>query len=99
MKHNAILGNIGHFDNEIDMYSLDNFPEIKMITIKDQLDKYIFPDGKAILVLASGRLLNLGCANRPPFLCNEVALTSLFTFNKATHLPIRLWLKWKSGQT
>lgn len=66
MKHNAILGNIGHFDNEIDMYSLDNFPEIKMITIKDQLDKYIFPDGKAILVLASGRLLNLGCATGHP---------------------------------
>ena len=66
MKHNAILGNIGHFDNEIDMYALDNFPGIKLINIKDQLDKYIFPDGKAILVLASGRLLNLGCATGHP---------------------------------
>lgn len=52
MKHNAVLGNIGHFDNEIDMYALENYPGIKTVNIKPQLDKYIFPDGKAILILA-----------------------------------------------
>ena len=52
MKHNAILGNIGHFDNEIDMYSLENCPGVQAVNIKPQLDKYIFPDGKAILILA-----------------------------------------------
>jgi adenosylhomocysteinase len=66
MKNNAIVGNIGHFDNEIDMAGLESYPGIKKQPIKDQLDRYEFPDGHGVLVLASGRLLNLGCATGHP---------------------------------
>jgi len=66
MKHNAIVGNIGHFDNEIDMEGLENWPGIKRINIKPQVDKYVFPDGHAVIILAEGRLLNLGCATGHP---------------------------------
>jgi len=72
MKHNAIVGNIGHFDNEIDMAGLAKLPGIRKINIKNplehgnQLDQWLFPDGHAILVLAEGRLLNLGCATGHP---------------------------------
>ena len=66
MKNNAIVGNIGHFDNEIDMAGLDNYPGIKKIEIKPQVDRYEFPDGHGIIVLAQGRLLNLGCATGHP---------------------------------
>jgi len=72
MKHNAIVGNIGHFDNEIDMAGLAKVSGIKKINIKNpqehgnQLDQWVFPDGHAILVLAEGRLLNLGCATGHP---------------------------------
>merc|ERR1712151_903922 len=60
MKNNAIIGNIGHFDNEIDM---DGVMKVcKRINIKPQVDKFVFPDGKGVIVLAEGRLLNLGCA-------------------------------------
>ncbi|MFO1052290.1 MAG: adenosylhomocysteinase [Planctomycetota bacterium] len=72
MKHNAIVGNIGHFDNEIDIAGLAEVAGIKKINIKNprehdnQLDQWVFPDGHAILVLAEGRLLNLGCATGHP---------------------------------
>jgi adenosylhomocysteinase len=66
MKNNAIVGNIGHFDNEIDMAGLKKWPGIKQINIKDQLDRWVFPDGHGVLVLADGRLLNLGCATGHP---------------------------------
>ena len=66
MKNNAIVGNIGHFDNEIDMAGLEAVPGIKVENIKAQVDRYVFPDGKGIIVLASGRLLNLGCATGHP---------------------------------
>merc|ERR1711975_163335 len=66
MKNNAIVGNIGHFDNEIDMEGLDTYPGIKMVNIKDQVDRYEFPDGHGIIILAQGRLLNLGCATGHP---------------------------------
>src|SRR5687768_7676859 len=72
MKHNAIVGNIGHFDNEIDMAGLARVPGVKKINIKNprehanQLDQWFFPDGHAVLVLAEGRLLNLGCATGHP---------------------------------
>ena len=66
MKNNAIVGNIGHFDNEIQMDRLDAMPGIKVENIKAQVDRYVFPDGKGIIVLASGRLLNLGCATGHP---------------------------------
>jgi adenosylhomocysteinase len=66
MKHNAIVGNIGHFDNEIDMAGLAAFPQIERVNIKPQVDEWRFPDGHAVIVLAEGRLLNLGCATGHP---------------------------------
>lgn len=66
MKNNAIVGNIGHFDNEIDMDGLEKIEGIKRIEIKPQVDRYVFPDGHGIIILAQGRLLNLGCATGHP---------------------------------
>jgi adenosylhomocysteinase len=72
MKHNAIVGNIGHFDNEIEMADLAKLKGINKINIKNpqehgnQVDQWVFPDGHAIIVLAEGRLLNLGCATGHP---------------------------------
>ncbi len=66
MKHQAIVGNIGHFDNEIDMAGLAKVPGIARVNIKPQVDKWVFPDGHAVIVLAEGRLLNLGCATGHP---------------------------------
>ncbi len=72
MKHNAIVGNIGHFDNEIDMAGLAKVPGIKKVNLKNpqehgnQVDHWVFPDGKGVIVLAEGRLLNLGCATGHP---------------------------------
>src|SRR5690606_23324052 len=66
MKHQAIVGNIGHFDNEIDMAGLESFPGIKKQEIKPQVHEYIFPDGHSIIVLSEGRLLNLGNATGHP---------------------------------
>jgi adenosylhomocysteinase len=66
MKHQAIVGNIGHFDNEIDMAGLANVPGIERINIKPQVDEWVFPDGHSILVLSEGRLLNLGNATGHP---------------------------------
>ena len=66
MKHNAIVGNIGHFDNEIDMAGLTKTKGIKRINIKPQVDEWVFADGHSIIVLAEGRLLNLGCATGHP---------------------------------
>ena len=66
MKDKAIVGNIGHFDNEIDMAGLKKIPGVRCENIKEQYDEWIFPDGRSILVLAEGRLLNLGCATGHP---------------------------------
>ena len=66
MKHQAIVGNIGHFDNEIDMAGLAATPGIERVNIKPQVDKWVFPDGHAVIVLSEGRLLNLGNATGHP---------------------------------
>ncbi|MFH1854371.1 MAG: adenosylhomocysteinase [Candidatus Omnitrophota bacterium] len=66
MRDQAIICNIGHFDNEIQVASLEKYPRIKKINIKPQVDKYIFPNGKEIYLLAEGRLVNLGCATGHP---------------------------------
>ncbi len=66
MKHNAIVGNIGHFDNEIDIAGLRKIPGIATENVKPQVDLWKFPDGHAIIMLAEGRLLNLGCATGHP---------------------------------
>ena len=66
MKDKAIVGNIGHFDNEIDMAGLKKVSGIRTVNIKPQYDEWIFPDGHSVLILAEGRLLNLGCATGHP---------------------------------
>ena len=66
MKDAAIICNIGHFDNEIQVEKLKQYPGIELVNIKPQVDKYIFPDGKCVLLLADGRLVNLGCATGHP---------------------------------
>jgi adenosylhomocysteinase len=88
MKHQAIVGNIGHFDNEIDMVGLERFPEIERINIKPQVDEWRFPDGHSIIVLSEGRLLNLGNATGHPsfvmsnsFSNQTIAQIELFTKN------------------
>jgi adenosylhomocysteinase len=75
MKHQAIVGNIGHFDNEIDMAGLGRLPGIRRNTIKPQVDEWIFPDGHSIIVLSEGRLLNLGNATGHP----SFVMSSSFT--------------------
>lgn len=66
MKNESIVCNIGHFDNEIQVSRLENYPGIKKVNIKPQVDQYFFPDGHSIILLAEGRLVNLGCATGHP---------------------------------
>ncbi len=92
MKDQAIVCNIGHFDNEIQVDELNNLKGIKKINIKPQVDKYIFPDGHAIFILAEGRLVNLGCATgHPSFVMSN-------SFSNQTLAQIDLWKKnYKTG--
>jgi adenosylhomocysteinase len=77
--------NIGHFDNEIQVDALENFKGIKKINIKPQVDKYLFPDGHAIFLLAEGRLVNLGCATgHPSFVMSN-------SFSNQTLAQLELW--------
>merc|ERR1711975_89036 len=76
MKNNAIVGNIGHFDNEIEMAELEGFAGIKVENIKPQVDRFEFPDGHGIIILASGRLLNLGCATGHPSFVMSCSFTN-----------------------
>ena len=76
MKNNAIVSNIGHFDNEIDMAGLENYPGIQIEPIKDQVDRFVFPDGHGIIVLARGRLMNLGCATGHPSFVMSCSFTN-----------------------
>jgi adenosylhomocysteinase len=89
MKHQAIVGNIGHFDNEIDMAGLERVPGIEKENIKPQVDKWTFPDGHSIIVLSEGRLLNLGNATGHPsfvmsnsFTNQTIAQVELFSKNE-----------------
>jgi adenosylhomocysteinase len=86
MKHQAILGNVGHFDNELDMAGLARYPGIRRINIKPQVDEWVFPDGHSIIVLSEGRLMNLGNATGHPsfvmsnsFANQVIAQVELFT--------------------
>ncbi|MFO0660990.1 MAG: adenosylhomocysteinase [Polyangiaceae bacterium] len=76
MKDEAILCNIGHFDCEIDVAWLENNPEIKKVNVKPQVDQYVFPNGKRITLLASGRLVNLGCATGHPSFVMSASFTN-----------------------
>ncbi len=87
MKDKAILGNIGHFDNEIDMARLERDPQIRRINIKPQVDEFVFPDGHSIIVLSEGRLLNLGNATgHPSFVMSN-------SFSNQVIAQIELWTK------
>jgi adenosylhomocysteinase len=87
MKHQAIVGNIGHFDNEIDMAGLAKTPGIVRVNIKPQVDEWVFPDGHSIIVLSEGRLLNLGNATgHPSFVMSN-------SFTNQTIAQIELWTK------
>ena len=76
MKDKAIVGNIGHFDNEIDMAGLKKIDGVKRINIKPQYDEWVFPDGHSVLILAEGRLLNLGCATGHPSFVMSTSFTN-----------------------
>ncbi|MEM7587928.1 MAG: adenosylhomocysteinase, partial [Acidobacteriota bacterium] len=76
MKDKAIVGNIGHFDNEIDMAGLKKLPGIERVNIKPQYDEWQFEDGHSVLVLAEGRLLNLGCATGHPSFVMSASFTN-----------------------
>jgi adenosylhomocysteinase len=76
MKHQAIVGNIGHFDNEIDMAGLARLPGVTKETIKPQVDEWTFEDGHTVIILAEGRLLNLGCATGHPSFVMSCSFTN-----------------------
>merc|ERR1712084_26766 len=76
MKNNAIVGNIGHFDNKIEMEKLESYEGIKVENIKPQVDRFVFPDGHGIIILAAGRLLNLGCATGHPSFVMSCSFTN-----------------------
>jgi adenosylhomocysteinase len=76
MKDKAIVGNIGHFDNEIDMAGLKKVKGIKRINIKPQYDEWVFPDGHSVMILAEGRLMNLGCATGHPSFVMSTSFTN-----------------------
>merc|ERR1712153_89753 len=90
MKNNCIVGNIGHFDNEIQMEKLEK--ATKRLNIKPQVDKFIFPDGHGVIILAEGRLLNLGCATgHPSFVMSN-------SFTNQTLAQLELWNERKTGK-
>jgi len=76
LKHLAIVANVGHFDDEIDMAGLKAIKGIKRINIKPQYDQFVFPDGHAVMVLAEGRLMNLGCATGHPSFVMSASFTN-----------------------
>merc|ERR1712107_292745 len=76
MRKNAIVCNIGHFDNEIDVSGINNVEGVKITQIKPQVDLYEFPNGKSIILLAQGRLVNLGCATGHPSFVMSASFTN-----------------------
>jgi adenosylhomocysteinase len=96
MKHQAIVGNIGHFDNEIDMAGLAATPGIKRINVKPQVDEWVFPDGHTIIVLSEGRLLNLGNATGHPSFVMSNSFTNqvmaqIEIFTKTEQYPVGVY--------
>lgn len=86
MKDKAIVGNIGHFDNEIDMAGLKKISGIQRVNIKPQYDEWVFPDGHSVLILAEGRLLNLGCATGHPSFVMSASFTNQVMAQIELHL-------------
>ena len=97
MKDNAILCNIGHFDNEIDMAWLENLDGVEEINIKPQVDKFVLPNGNSLIVLARGRLVNLGCATGHPSFVMSASFTNqvlaqIELFTKQGEYPIDVYM-------
>nr|GMD59889.1 adenosylhomocysteinase [Ipomoea batatas]GMD67976.1 adenosylhomocysteinase [Ipomoea batatas]GMD72337.1 adenosylhomocysteinase [Ipomoea batatas] len=93
MKNNAIVCNIGHFDNEIDMQGLETYPGVKRITIKPQTDRFVFPEtNTGIIVLAEGRLMNLGCATGHP------SFVMSCSFTNQVIAQLELWKEKSTGK-
>jgi adenosylhomocysteinase len=85
MKDQAVVANIGHFDNEIQVDKLNAWPGVKKVNIKPQVDKYVFPNGREVFLLAEGRLVNLGCATgHPSFVMSN-------SFSNQTLAQLDLW--------
>jgi adenosylhomocysteinase len=96
MKHQAIVGNIGHFDNEIDMAGLTATPGVKRVNVKPQVDEWLFPDGHTIIVLSEGRLLNLGNATGHPSFVMSNSFTNqvmaqIEIFTKPEEYPVGVY--------
>jgi len=96
MKHQAIVGNIGHFDNEIDMAGLARRPDVRKVNIKPQVDEWIFDDGHSVIILSEGRLLNLGNATgHPSFVMSNSfsnqTLAQIELFTKNDQYPIGVY--------
>nr|HMS89920.1 adenosylhomocysteinase [Acidimicrobiales bacterium] len=96
MKHQAIVANIGHFDNEIDMAGLAKMSDVRNVEIKPQVNEFQFPDGHSVIVLAEGRLMNLGCATgHPSFVMSNSftnqAIAQIELFTKQDDYPIGVY--------
>lgn len=92
MKNNAIVGNIGHFDNEIDWAGVVNDPKVKRENVKPQVDRFVWPDGHGVIVLAEARLLNLGCATGHP------SFVMSCSFTNQVMAQLELWKERTSGK-
>jgi adenosylhomocysteinase len=96
MKHQAIVGNIGHFDNEIDMAGLARTEGVRKVNVKPQVDEWVFPDGHSIIVLSEGRLLNLGNATGHPSFVMSNSFTNqviaqIELFSKTDQYPLGVY--------
>jgi adenosylhomocysteinase len=101
MKHNAIVGNIGHFDNEIDVAGLAKLSDVRKIEVKPQVHEFVFPDGHSIIMLSEGRLLNLGNATGHPSFVMSMSFTNqvlaqLELFTKTDQYPLGVYVLPKS---
>jgi adenosylhomocysteinase len=97
MKHNAVVGNIGHFDNEIDMAGLYRQSDIQRVNVKPQVDEFVFPDGHSVIVLSEGRLLNLGNATGHPSFVMSMSFTNqvlaqIELFTKLEQYPLGVYV-------
>ncbi|HLM65697.1 MAG TPA: adenosylhomocysteinase [Acidimicrobiales bacterium] len=97
MKHNAVVGNIGHFDNEIDVAGLARLSDVRKVEIKPQVHEFVFPDGHSIILLAEGRLLNLGCATGHPSFVMSMSFTNqvlaqIELFGKTANYPLGVYV-------
>jgi adenosylhomocysteinase len=97
MKHQAIVGNIGHFDNEVDMAGLARHSDVQKVEVKPQVHEYVFPDGHSILVLSEGRLLNLGNATGHPSFVMSMSFTNqvlaqLEVFTRTDQYPLGVYV-------